>query len=430
MFDENIGSPKEPEEHFVEKGRHWPIKKILGTLAAVLIVFGAGVAVGRGNLHLLGTKSIPVNTSLSNQLDYSSVNQVYKILKSDFDGTLDQSKLIDGLKTGLVNAAGDPYTEYFSAADAKTFNEQLAGSITGIGAELGTDDQNDIVIVSPLDGYPAKKAGLQPHDIIAAVDGKPTQGMSVDATVSKIRGQEGTQVTLTIVRGPAKPFDVTITRQKITVPSVKYEEDGNIGYIKISQFTDDTVGLAQKAAQEFKSKNVKGVVLDLRGNPGGYLSGAVNVSSLWLNNGQMVVQTRRGTTVTDTQYANGNNTLKGLPTVVLIDGGSASASEITAGALHDNGAAQLVGVKSFGKGSVQEVDCLDNTGLSLGSNTANCKGPELKVTIAHWYTPKGKNINKQGITPDVVVNISDQQAAANQDPQKDKAFALVTSQIH
>jgi carboxyl-terminal processing protease len=396
---------------------HWPARKITGALLAVVVVFGAGVAVGRGNLNFFNSKAIPVNTSLSNQLDYSSVNDVYKILKSDFDGNLNKQKLVDGLKAGLVNAAGDPYTEYFNPTDAKTFNDQLSGSIIGIGAELGTDDQNDILIISPLSGYPAAKAGLKPKDIIAAVNGQTTQGMTVDAVVTKIRGKQDTQVTLTIVRGAAKPFDVTITRQKITVPSVTYEENGNIGYMKINQFTTDTVSLAQKGAQEFKSKNVKGVVLDLRGDPGGYLSAAVSVSSLWLNNGQTVVQERQGTTVVGTEFASGSNILKGLPTVVLIDGGSASASEITAGALHDNGAAQLVGTKSFGKGSVQEVKNLPD-------------GSELKVTIARWYTPKGKNIDKQGITPDVTVALSDQDAVAGKDPQKDKALSLVTSEIH
>ena len=397
---------------------HWPARKIAGKLLIVLVVFVAGVAVGRGNLHLLGTKASPVNSSLSNQLDYSSVNQVYKILKTDFDGALNQTKLIEGLKSGLVSATGDPYTEYFDPTDAKAFNNELSGSITGIGAELGTDSQNDIVIVSPLAGYPADKAGLKSHDIVAAINGASTQGMTIDQAVTKIRGNAGTQVTLTIIRGTAKPFNVTITRQNITVPSVKYEEDNDIGYMQISQFTNDTVSLAQKGAQEFKAKGVKGVVLDLRGNPGGYLSAAVGVSSLWLKDGQTVVQERRGDTVVSTEYANGNDILSGLPTVVLIDGGSASASEITAGALHDNGDATLIGVKSFGKGSVQEVDNLPD-------------GSELKVTIARWYTPKGKNIDKQGITPDITVaDPTDAQVQAGQDPQKDKAFSLITSQTH
>jgi carboxyl-terminal processing protease len=406
----------QPEEHYVEVGHHkWPVVRIFGIFLLVLLVFGAGLAVGRGDIHIWGGRGL-VKSPAPSSLDYSSVDAVYTILKNDFDGNLNSTKLIDGAKQGLVASTGDPYTEYFNPTDAKAFNNELAGTITGIGAELGTDAQNNIVIISPLSGYPAEKAGLKPKDIIAAVNSQSTQGMSVDAVVSKIRGQENTKVTLTVVRGDQKPFEVTITRQKITVPSVKYEEDGNIGYLKISQFSTDTVGLAQKAAQEFKAKNVKGVVLDLRSDPGGYLDAAVGVSSMWLDKGKTVVSERRGSTVVSTETANGNNILQGLPTVVLIDAGSASASEITAGALRDNGAAQLVGVKSFGKGSVQQVENLPD-------------GSELKVTIARWYTPNGKNIDKQGITPDISLSISDQDAAAGKDPQKDKAFALIQSKI-
>jgi carboxyl-terminal processing protease len=405
-----------PEEHYIEVGhRRWPIIKIFGTLAVVLIIFGSGYAVGNGNVHIWGGKGI-VKNRIPSSLDYSSVDAVYTILKNDYDGNLNSTKLINGAKEGLVAATGDPYTEYFDPTAAKDFNNQLAGSITGIGAELGTDTDNNIVIVSPLSGYPAEKAGLKPKDIIAAVDNQSTQGMSVDAVVSKIRGKEGTKVTLTVVRGNQKPFEVTITRQKITIPSVKYQEDGNIGYLKISQFTSDTAGLAQKAAQEFKAKGVKGVVLDLRGDPGGYLNAAVSVSSLWLDKDKTVVQERRGGQVISTEDANGGNILAGLPTIVLIDGGSASASEITAGALHDNGVAQLVGVKSFGKGSVQQVENLPD-------------GSELKVTVARWYTPKGKNIDKQGISPDVTVTISDQDVAAGKDPQKDKAYSLLQAKF-
>jgi len=222
---------------------------------------------------------------------------------------------------------------------------------------------------------------------------------------------------LTIIRGEGNPFNVTITRQKITIPSVTWSESGSIGYMKISQFTADTASLAQKAANEFKSKGVKGVVLDLRGDPGGYLQAAQQVSSLWVSSGQTIVSERRGNTVIDTLYASGDSTLNGLPTVVLIDGGSASASEITAGALHDDIGAILVGQKSFGKGSVQEVRNLPD-------------GSELKVTIARWYTPNGKNIDKQGITPSVVVaEPTAAQVSAGQDPQKDKAFQIVRSKL-
>lgn len=394
----------------------WPIKKIIAFLVFTVVVFSLGVLIGRGNVSFAGISISSSSSKKSSQLDYSSVDKVYSLLKKDFDGTLDQSKLLDGLRSGLVSATGDPYTVYFNPKDAKAFNDQLSGSITGIGAELGTDANNNIVIVAPLSGYPAEKAGLKPKDVINAIDGQSTSGLSVDLAVTKIRGNPGTQVKLTVVRGTAIPFDVTITREKITIPSVEYHEDGDIGYMKISQFGPDTVELAQKAAKEFKDKSVKGVILDLRSNPGGYLSGAVDVSGLWLDSGKTVVTEKRGTEVIDTQYASGNAILKSLPTVVLINGGSASASEIAAGALSDNKAATLVGEKSFGKGSVQQVENLAD-------------GSELKITIARWYTPAGKNIDKQGITPDVSIAISDDNIKAGQDPQKDRATEILRSKI-
>jgi carboxyl-terminal processing protease len=416
VHESGIETKPEPHvQHFSAKEiRKWPLKKIAAALLAALVVFAGGVAVGKGELHAKTTDSNGKN--LPAQLDYSSVNEVYKLLQQNFDGKLSGSQLLNGLKSGLVSATGDPYTDYFNPKDAKSFNDQLSGSFTGIGAELGTDSSNNIVIVSPLSGYPAEKAGLKPKDIIAAVNGQVTSGMSVDSVVNKIRGPENTDVTLSVVRGSTAPFDVKITRVKISVPSVKSSIDGNIGYIKISQFGNDTTDLVNAAVKDFKSKGVKGVVLDLRGDPGGYLQTAIDVSSLWLDPGKTVVSERHAGTTTRTDRSTGNNPLKGLPTVVLIDGGSASASEITAGALHDNSAATLVGAKSFGKGSIQQV-------INLGD------GSELKVTIAHWYTPNGKNIDKQGIAPDVAVQNSDADVKAGKDPQKDKAYQLLSQKI-
>ncbi len=396
------------------KSSSWPALRIMVTLGVVLLVFMLGVLVGRGDkLHVRG---LSATKSASGTLDYASVDQLYDLLKTDFDGKLDPAKLTDGLKAGLVSAAGDPYTEYFSASDAKAFNDQLSGSFTGIGAELGSDADNHIVIVSPLAGYPAEKAGLKPKDIIAAIDGQTTNGLTIDAAVKKIRGPADTSVKLTIVRGSAPAFDVSITRAQITQPSVESKVEGDIGYIKISQFTNDTVDLATKAANDFKSKNVKGVVLDLRGDPGGYLNSAVAVSSLWLDKGKVVVSEKRGNQTLETDYASGNNILKGLPTIVIVNSGSASASEITAGALRDNYGATIVGDKSFGKGSVQRVETLAG-------------GAEAKITVARWYTPKGANIDKQGITPDVVIVRSDDDIKNSRDPQKDKAYELVRAKF-
>jgi carboxyl-terminal processing protease len=404
------------QTEFMPKRRRRSLRRVLFSLILAVLLFGGGLLIGRGSLRVPGLSAPKATAGSASALDYSSVDQVYRLLKADFDGQLDPAALTDGLKSGLVSASGDPYTMYFNPKQAKDFNNQLAGTIIGIGAELGTDDDNDIVVVSPLSGYPAEQAGLKPKDLIAGIDGKSTAGMRVDQAVNKIRGTEGTKVTLTIVRGNASPFDVTITRQKITVPSVKWQVDGNIGYLKISQFSDDTYGLAQKAVSEFKAKQVKGIVLDLRGDPGGYLNTAVDVSSLWLDQGKLVVQERRGSTVVDSQLATGTNPLKGLPTVVLIDAGSASASEITAGALRDNNVATLVGEKSFGKGSVQEVEHLSD-------------GSEVKITIARWYRPNGKNIDKQGITPDQTVAIADSDIKAGRDPQKDAAYQLLRQKL-
>jgi carboxyl-terminal processing protease len=408
------------EIHPVEQVRHasakWPLKKIGACLIVVILIFSSGVAVGKGSLHPKILDANGKEMLLPSALDYSSVNKVYDLIKTNYDGKLDRTKLENGLKEGLVSATGDPYTNYFTPQEAKEFNEELSGSFTGIGAELGTDSNNDILIISPLSGYPAEQAGLQAKDIIAAVDKQSTSGLSVDSVVKKIRGAENTKVTLTIIRSGGNPFDVTITRTKISVPSVESHIDGNIGYLKISQYGSDTTQLAQSAAEDFKAKGVKAVVLDLRGDPGGYLDAAINVSSMWLDKGKTVVSERKSGVTQNTDYAKGNAILKGIPTAVLIDGGSASASEITAGALHDNNAATLVGAKSFGKGSVQQVINLSD-------------GGELKVTTAHWYTPGGKNINKQGINPDTAVDRTADDIKTGRDPQKDKAYTILQSKI-
>jgi carboxyl-terminal processing protease len=215
--------------------------------------------------------------------------------------------------------------------------------------------------------------------------------MSVDQAVHKIRGPAGSQVKLQIVRGKTTPLTISITRQNITVPSVNTKIlPGNIGYLQITSFSDNTADLAQKAAQQFKDKKVKGIVLDMRNDPGGLLDAAIKVSSLWLPKGKLILQEKRGTEVVQTYYSDGGDILNGTPTVALINGGSASASEITAGALHDNGAAYVIGQKSYGKGVVQQL-------INFGD------GSQLKVTVASWYRPDGHNINHRGIMPDKAV---------------------------
>jgi len=410
--NESARSNQSPQPPTLSKAGLWrPLVKALVAFVIVLMIFSLGFAAGRGDLKIRDQLANNASQSLPEDLNYSAVEEVYDQLKAAYDGQIDSAKLLDGLKRGLVASTGDPYTEFFDPQEAKEFDEALSGSFTGIGAELGKNSDGQIIVVSPLSGYPAEKAGLRAQDKIAAIDGKSTTNLSITAAVRQIRGAEGTKVTLTIVRGNDQPFEITITRARINLPSVEYKIEGGIGYLKINQFNEDTAPEARRAAQEFKDKEVKGVILDLRGNPGGYLSGAVDIASLWLPEGTTVVTERRGGQTVSIEKASGSSTLRNIPTVVLIDKGSASASEITAGALRDHKAAKLVGTKTFGKGSVQRIDELSD-------------GSELKVTIAHWFTPAGKNIDKEGITPDFIAE-SSQNGDTTKDPQKDKATQLL-----
>lgn len=382
------------------------------TVVMVVIIVAAVAFIGGTRAqNILAVFSNPQHNSQPEQLDFTSLQAVYEQLRTNFDGNFDSNKLIDGAKKGLVQAAGDPYTMYFTADEAKQFNDDLAGKFSGIGAEIGIKD-NNVIIVTTLDDSPARKAGLLTNDIIGRVNDEDTTGWTIDQTVSKIRGEKGTTVKLTVLRG-RDVKDFSIVRDDIVNPSVKSEVlDGSIGYLRISRFAEDTSSLATKAANDFKARGVKGVILDLRGDGGGYLTAAQDVAGLWLDSGQEVVQERIGDRVEDTLKAQGNAPLKGIPTVLLVDGGSASASEIVAGALQDHKAAQLVGTKTFGKGSVQKL--LD---LPFGG--------QLKVTIAKWYTPAGKNIDKEGIAPDVEVKPTADDITANNDVQKTKALELL-----
>jgi len=386
---------------------------VVGFISAVVLagVFIAGLEYGRGVWSFnIGRQAVSVNKSLPNRLDYTTVNEVYQVLKRNFDGSLDVNKLIEGMKKGLVEAAGDPYTEYLDTAEAKNLNEQLNGSFTGIGAELGKQGSN-IVIISPLAGSPAEKAGLKPSDVIITINDQDATGLSIDEAVSRIRGPKDTSVKLVIVRNNKDRLNFTVVRDVINIPSVTSKIlSGNIGYIQISRFAEDTASLTNNAANDFKAKNVKGIILDMRNDPGGYLNAAVSVSGLWLKDGQLILQEKRDSTVVQSYSAQGDGILVGIPTIVLINEGSASASEITAGALKDNKVAKIIGVTSFGKGSVQDIN--DFTG-----------GDELKVTIARWYTPAGQNIDKKGIEPNTKVILTDADIAANNDKQLNTAIA-------
>lgn len=378
-------------------------------IVAVLLAFVAGT-----RLQTLGDYFFAPYANHNNQglgrLDFSEIEEIYDLLKQKYDGKLDVNKLQDGMQRGLVEAAGDPYTVFLSEEEAAEFQGELDGTFSGIGAELGR--RNDkLVVIAPIEGSPARAAGLRAGDVILEINDEDASGFSVDAAVGKIRGEAGTDVKLGLLRG-ANPIEVTITRAQISVPSVKSEIlDGNIGYLQISRFSDDTAELASKAATEFKAKNVRGVVVDVRNNGGGLLDASVKVAGLWLDN-KIVVQEKQGERTIASLRTGNNPPLAGIPTTLLINEGSASASEILAGALRDHDAAKLVGKKSFGKGSVQEL-------VDLPS------GGKLKITVARWFTPNGKNIDKEGIKPDIEVGLTDEDFNANRDPQKDRAVGEV-----
>lgn len=359
----------------------------------------------------IGTRYQTILARTTGGLDYTKLNEVYNQLAQNFDGDLDSDKLVQGAAAGMANATGDPYTTFFTATEAKEFSSDLSGTFEGVGIELGQNSDKQLEVVSPIDGSPAKAAGIRAHDIIAAVDDVSSLSWTPEKAVTKIRGKAGTVVKLTVIRdGETKDFKVT--RSEITVPSVEYDVTDGIGYIRISRFGDDTSSLASKAADKFKSANIRGIVLDLRGNGGGYVDAAKSVASLWLKSGQTIVEERRGNQVVATETASGYSILNGIKTVVLIDSGSASASEIVAGALKDNGAATLVGMTSYGKGSVQKL-------IPLSS------GAELKVTIAKWYTPNGQHINGDGIKPDIEINMTSDEYNSGNDTQRAKAIEIL-----
>ncbi len=389
--------------------RNW--KRTLFTILSLAILSGVyliGLNVGNGNIH--GHNS-GLNASLPDQLNYSTVNQEYQALIDNYDGQLTTQQLLNGIKQGLANAVGDPYTEYFTAQQAAQFSSELNNSFSGIGAELGTNSQNQIIVMSPLKGYPAAAAGLVANDVIVDINNNSTAKMTVEQAVNAIRGKAGTDVTLTVSRN-GQLQTLTIKRENIVVPSVSYKViNGNLGYISIISFANDTSSLIQQAATYMVSQHVKGIILDLRDNPGGLVTAAVATASEWLKPGQEIMQEKHGNTVLQTYTATGGDILNGIPTVVLVNGGSASASEITAGALHDNHDAYIIGTQTFGKGVVQQL-------INLAD------GGELKVTIASWYRPDGQDINHLGIKPDSVVN---QPANATSDLQLSAAEQYLES---
>lgn len=358
------------------------IKKIF----KVLFLIAIGVFLGRLSAP---AKIVPDNLTGEEAFAASPFWETWDELHKNFIGTLEDTKLSYGAIEGMVRASGDAYSAFSDPESTKQFKETLMGSFSGIGAEMGVKN-GLVVVIAPLEGSPAQKAGVKAGDIIVAVDKKNiTEDMSLDEVVRLIRGPKGQTVNLKVFHKDADSAeDISIVRDDIEVQSIKSEIKDGILHVSVLSFNGDTSQKFTQAVREAKTKNITGVVIDVRNNPGGYLDTAVDISSHFMNPGLPVVIERGKQEIT--HKSGGAGLLRGLPVVVLINGSSASASEIVAGALQDTLNAKVIGTKSFGKGSVQEVIDLSD-------------GSSLRVTVAKWFTPKGRSINEQGIEPTIVV---------------------------
>ncbi|ASW44259.1 S41 family peptidase [Clostridium isatidis] len=375
-------------------------KPIIITLIIVIFLISNIFLFYLGNILAMngvtiGKVSEDVASDLSDIKDvqkYELLFQVRNALLAKYDGEIDDEKLLEAAIKGMTDSLNDPYTVFMNAEEYKQFIEQSEGEFVGIGAHLGIKEDK-VTVIAPIEGSPAEAAGLQSGDVIIEVDGKELVNPTLDNTVAMIRGEQGTNVTLKVQRNETEILDIVIKRDVIKVEAVRGEiVEDNIGYIQITSFDEDVADEFKNKILELKDKGMKGIILDLRGNPGGFLNEAVEVASQFIEKGKII-------TYTIDKYDNkvesksvGGDAI-GMPLVVLIDGGSASASEVVTGALRDYGVATTVGEKSFGKGIVQQL--IEFEGGTVG----------LKVTTSKYYSPKGENIHKIGITPDIEVSI-------------------------
>ena len=374
----------------------------------VLLFTAAGFFAGRYLLPAGVTTPIfaNINENGDRQLVFDTFWDAWDELHEKYIGDLNEEELYYGAVKGMVGAAGDAYTAFANPDETDQFEDALQGSFSGVGIEMGMRN-GLITVIAPLSGSPAEKAGVREGDVLVAINGEAiTQEMNLDDAVSKIRGPRGTQVTLTVIHaGAGETQDVTITREQIHVDSVKVENLAeNIAHVTITNFNSDTATQFASILRRLKADQVAGIILDVRNNPGGFLQSAVDISSNFLDPGQVVV-TEKGKE-THQYVAKGEPIAKGIPLVILVNGGSASSSEILSGALQDHLSAPLIGQKTFGKGSVQEFIKLDD-------------GSSLRVTVAKWFTPKDRNIDEEGILPTIEVK---QDYETDADEQLDQAL--------
>ena len=396
------------------------VPKYIGLFVLMTFVFmlgwNAGVSHNQIQQGMTSKTTVTSPTGQAETVNMQIFWDAWNILSSNYvdPHTLVTEDMIFGAIKGMVASVKDPYTTFMTPKENREFQESLQGHLEGIGAEL-TLRNGMLTVISPLKNSPAQKAGLQPEDIIYEVDGTSTEDMTLEQAVMKIRGEKGSVVTLTVLRkNHHDPIKITIVRDMININSIDWEMKGDIAVIEINQFGDATKQEFSKAISEILAERPKGVVLDLRYNGGGYLDGAIDIASEFLEKEKVVTIKKRNPEEDEVIYVNGQARMASMPLAVLINKGSASASEIVAGAIQDHNRGIVIGEKSFGKGTVQAVENL------IG-------GSSLRVTIAKWFTPNDQNINESGITPDIIVERTSEDIEAGKDPQLQKAIEYLES---
>lgn len=379
-------------------------------MSAVMLAAGIFVGINCNSWFSGFAPYLGIQGNVSADVDWSPLNEVYNKLATTYNGEISKEEIVEGAKKGLVESLGDIYTVYMDSEETSDFYNDLHGNVgSGIGVEMGLRD-GYVRVLRTLPDNPARKAGILAGDIIYKVNGEEVYNLSTDEIAKKVRGETGSEVTVTVVRdGEEKSF--TMKREAINNVSAYMEYDGKTAIITVTRFDNNTGTMVQGFAKEFADKGINKVILDLRGNGGGYVSAAQDLLSLWLDNEKILVQKSKHFGNTNTNSGAGKAILKDMETVVLVNGSTASASEIVAGALQDYGKATVVGETTYGKGVVQNL--YDLSGATV-----------LKVTTAEWYTPNDRSINKTGIKPDIEVERTYEDINAMRDSQMDKAKSL------
>lgn len=410
------------------------------SLVVIFLAFYIGVAWGKRDNSMESTPRQEISSFVKNLSDPKAVfsgdpdknkpGQVNfdifweawrKVDRSFYDeDKLVSEDMVHGAISGMVRSLNDPYSSFMSREETEDFKAEMEGSFEGIGAELGIRE-NVLTVIAPIEGMPAQKAGLRAGDKIIKINNSSTSELDIDEAVRMIRGEKGTEVILTVFRDESedrKTLDIKIIRDRIEIKSVTYSrKDGDIGYVRIKKFAEDTTKEFNKVVSMMIADNVKGVVLDVRNNPGGFLNVSVEIASKFVSKKEPVVWEESRNGVRRSYEAMGGDSLSSMPVVVLVNEGSASASEIVAGALKDLKNHKIIGKKTFGKGSVQQMERLAD-------------GSSLRITIAKWLTPSGKSINEVGINPDIEVEMTIEDYENEKDPQLDRAMEEIKKIIN